>query len=129
MSDFGNRLLEALSFAGKKRQWLADHLGVDVASVTQTINGTSKSMNARNAALTARALGVDFIWLCTGEGEMADIQSSQWREVARSLATAMDAAERGQRYALFVRQVDELVERAKLDAAAARKTSGAPIDT
>lgn len=109
-----------MEFAGKlkERQWLADRIGISYASITQALNGQTKNFTAANTARAARALGVDHYWLATGEGALRADMSTVWRDVARNLATALDAAERGQRYALFVQQVDTLIERAELDAKA-----------
>lgn len=65
------------------------------------INGQAKAMNAANCARAARALGVHCLWLATGEGPMADTATQLLRDVAHKLATTLDTAERGQRYALF----------------------------
>ena len=121
---FGHRLQEALNYAGRDRKWLASKLGTSESAITLVINGQSKAMSAVNAARSAHHLRVNCLWLATGEGEMISREGNQWSEVARKLATAMDAAERGQRYAVFVQEVDKMVERAdlviKADAAAAQ---------
>jgi transcriptional regulator with XRE-family HTH domain len=118
VNDFKGRLQEAMAFAGhaNQRKWLADQIGVTQSALTLLINGQTKNLSAENAARAARALGVDFYWLATGEGEMKADTSSTWRQVALGLATAMDSAERGQQYALFCREVDQILERAKTSA-------------
>lgn len=115
---FEARLKNALSYAGKSRGWLAAQLGVTESAITMVLTGRAKSMSAANCARAAKALGVSGLWLATGDGEMADPDLVIWRDVALNLATAMDAAERGQRYVMFVKEVDAVVERAKLNARA-----------
>lgn len=114
--------MKALAAAEKDRTWLAAKLGVSDSAITLVINGQTKAMSAANCARAAHLLGVNCLWLATGEGEMLKSEGAVWSTVARSLATAMDAAERGQRYAVFVKEVDSLVERASL---ATRADAGA----
>lgn len=112
---FGERLQVALKHAHKSRAWLAQKLGVSESAIGLVINGQTKALTAANAVKAAALLDVSALWLAAGEGEMAAVSPTTWRDVARSLATAMDAAERGQRYGLFVNEVDKLVERANLN--------------
>lgn len=111
---FGERLQLALKHAKRSRAWLAQKLGVSESAIGLVINGQTKALTAVNAVKAAALLNVSALWLAAGEGEMDSSPATRWRDVARSLATAMDAAERGQRYALFVNEVDKLVERASL---------------
>jgi transcriptional regulator with XRE-family HTH domain len=120
---FGDRLEQALKARKRSRKWLADKLGVTESAITMVLNGQAKSMNAANCTRTAHHLDVSALWLATGDGEMTDEGNQVWRDVARNLATALDAAERGQRFALFVREVDTLVERAQIERAA-QSTAG-----
>ena len=122
---FDIRLKEAIAYAKKSRGWLAAQIGVSESAITMVLTGKAKSMSAPNCAKAAKALGVSGYWLATGEGEIADPDLLIWRDVARSLATAMDSAERGQRYAVFVQEVDALVERAKLNTKADNPTEQA----
>lgn len=123
---FDTRLRDALNYAKKSRGWLAEQLGVTESAITMILTGRAKSMSAPNCVKAAKALGVSGYWLATGDGEMADPDRLVWREVARNLATAMDAAERGQRYAMFCQEVDALVERASLSTKA---DAGSPQPT
>jgi len=68
-STFGERLEEALGLAKKDRQELANALGISVQALSQVIVGKTKALTAENAARAARELGVDMMWLSTGEGE------------------------------------------------------------
>lgn len=68
-TTFGERLEEALRLAKKDRQQLADALGISVQAVSQVIVGKTKALTAENAARASLHLGVDMLWLCTGEGE------------------------------------------------------------
>lgn len=111
---FGERLQIALAHSKRSRAWLAKKLGVSESAIGLVINGQTKALTAANAVKAAALLNVNALWLAAGEGEMEALPPTTWRDVARSLATAMDAAERGQRYALFVNEVDKLVERAAL---------------
>lgn len=76
-TTFTERLRIAFAASGVTRAQLAAVLrspngtrGVSVSSIGQLLSGTSKSMNAENAARAARFLGVNYFWLCTGEGDM-----------------------------------------------------------
>ena len=115
---FADRLKSALDGAKKSRRWLADQLGVTESAITMVVNGQAKSMNAANCARAAKALNVHCLWLATGDGPMADAGTLLWRDVAINLATTLDTAERGQRFAMFVREVDGIVERAQMNVAA-----------
>lgn len=121
---FGQRLQDALEARKKSRKWLAGKLGISESAITMVINGQAKAMNAANCTRTAHYLEISALWLATGDGPMEDRQPEVWRDVARNLATALDSAERGQRYALFVREVDALVERAELE----RRAAPAPLN-
>lgn len=68
-STFGERLEEALSLAKKDRQQLANALGISVQALSQVIVGKTKALTAENAARAAQELGVDVMWLSTGDGE------------------------------------------------------------
>lgn len=116
-STFSDRLRQAMAYAKRlhDRQWLADRIGITHAALTQAMNGQTKALKAENTARAARVLGVDHYWLATGEGDLRPDMGNLWRDVARNLATALDAAERGQRYALFCNQVDSMVERAEME--------------
>ena len=123
---FGTRLEQALTTRKQSRKWLAGKLGVTESAITMVINGQAKAMNAANCARTAHHLEISALWLATGEGPMSHDSGQVWRDVARNLATALDAAERGQRYALFVREVDTLVERAQLERSAQPGAASTP---
>lgn len=65
--DFGDRLQTALDLAKKDRRALAEHLGISVQAVGQTVTGKTKNFTAANTARAARFLGVNWYWLATGE--------------------------------------------------------------
>lgn len=111
---FGERLEAALKLRKQSRKWLASKLGVSESAITQVINGQAKAMNAANCARTAHFLEVNALWLATGDGAMTAEPAQLWRTVAFNLATATDAAERGQRFAQFVKEVDEMVEKGEM---------------
>ena len=105
-TTFADRLNEALAASSKSRSQLAGQLrgpegkiGISAAAVGQQLSGQTKQMTAENAARAARFLGVDFYWLCTGEGRMrpsaADHRSAHRvaeRENPYGATTSLDAA-------------------------------------
>jgi len=69
---YGRRLNQALQRAGKSRADLAKELEVSVQAVGQVITGGrngTQTFTAGNSVKAARFLGVDALWLATGEGE------------------------------------------------------------
>ncbi len=89
MDAFGDRLETALNLAKKGRKALADHLGISVQAVGQTVRGETASFNAINTAKAARFLGVNWYWLATGEEEPTSAGSA----IPRALVKAYSAAE------------------------------------
>jgi transcriptional regulator with XRE-family HTH domain len=73
--SFGDRLDLAITERKSSRAALATALGVTQQAISLVITGDTKAMNAGNAAKTARFLGVDYLWLATGEGVMEPQQS------------------------------------------------------
>lgn len=76
---FQERLEQAMTAAAIDADALRAHLrstkgtiGISTQGMRAILNGETKSMTAENAARAARVLGVDFYWLCTGEGSMRD---------------------------------------------------------
>jgi hypothetical protein len=67
---FGERLAHALTLPGNENGFsrLVNDLGVTRQAITKLLDGGSKEMGANNNARAARSLGVDPIWLATGEG-------------------------------------------------------------
>ena len=86
-TTFGERLEEALRLAKQDRQQLADALGISVQAVSQVIVGKTKALTAENAARASQQLGVNMLWLCTGEGEptasVVEGKSSEGKNQAR----------------------------------------------
>lgn len=75
METFESRLRRALELSGMPVAQLAKvlvnqqgEMGVSRQAVYAVLRGESKSMSAENAARAAKALGVDWYWLATGEG-------------------------------------------------------------
>lgn len=83
-NQFGTRLGEAIKLAGKDRQEVADAIGISVQALSQLIIGKSKSATAENTAKAAKALGVDFYWLATGQGKPVGPQDVKSIEVKQS---------------------------------------------
>jgi hypothetical protein len=83
---FGWRLEVALGIAQMSRVELGDAIGMTPAGVGQVINGQSRAMNAANTAKAAKALGVNWFWLATGEGD----PHAQTIPVSRAEALAVD---------------------------------------
>lgn len=78
MLSYGQRLAHALELAGRSKSDLARSLGVAAQSVGQVISGASKALSAENHSRAARLLGVDDLWLATGEGEVPRRHIPQW---------------------------------------------------
>lgn len=77
-TTYGQRLLTALRWAGKKRRELANALGITEQAVGNIVNGNERTFfMANNSAEAAAFLGVDHYWLATGKGEMIP-RASDW---------------------------------------------------
>lgn len=76
MVDYFARLLEAMKLAGWRTDLPENELaheiklltGVSYQAAMKLIKGTSKALNAANHSMTADKLGVDHVWLATGDG-------------------------------------------------------------
>ena len=79
--NFGKRLRAAMDCSGVKVTQLAKYLGVSRGAIYQVLDGSSSSMSADNACLSAELCGVDPIWLATGKGTMAPTERPAVSEV------------------------------------------------
>lgn len=86
MTDYGQRLELALRAHSRDRADLARELGISVQAVGQVINGSTKMLDALNHVRTCRFLGIDMMWLASGEGSM-DGPSRTDREIMKMLMT------------------------------------------
>jgi SOS-response transcriptional repressor LexA len=71
----GKRLEEALGQIGKDQAWLAKETGIDARTISATITRDSK--RSEYTAHFANALGLNPIWLLTGEGPQWDVNPAQ----------------------------------------------------
>lgn len=69
VTDYGDRLKEALDAAKVSRKSLAGKLGTSAQAVGMVINGQSGAFNAENHSIAASYLGYEALWLATGKGE------------------------------------------------------------
>ncbi|QDQ28218.1 LexA family transcriptional regulator [Chitinimonas arctica] len=67
MRTLSERLLYAIEQAGVTQADLARHLGVPRSTVNQWFSGRSKNLSAMYGARAAAYLGVDPLWLASGE--------------------------------------------------------------
>lgn len=72
MTRFSERLDKALKSADKTQSDIAEHLQISASAITQWKNGNTKSGSAENLIKAAMFLGVNALWLATGEGKMAE---------------------------------------------------------
>lgn len=92
--SFGDRLDLAIRERNSSRAELAKALGVSQQAISLVITGDTKAMNAENAARTARFLGVDYVWLATGEGVMEPQQSWPIKRVPIERFLSLSSADR-----------------------------------
>lgn len=62
------RIAKAIAASGKQKQQIANECGVSNASVSQWINGESKSLRPENLYALAKATGFSAQWIAIGEG-------------------------------------------------------------
>jgi len=72
MDTYGDRLEQALEFAGRSRKDLCAAIGVTQQALGQVISGKTKALTSENSARAARFLRVNHYWLATGEGQRID---------------------------------------------------------
>lgn len=70
MNTLAERIQAAMSDSGLKQADLASACGVKAASISQLLNGDTKTMAATTAYGIASATGVDIGWLIHGRGPM-----------------------------------------------------------
>lgn len=77
MNTYGERLDHALLLARKSRSSLGRELKISPQAIGQVILGKTRALTAENSARAARFLGVDHLWLATGEGrpELANVDT------------------------------------------------------
>lgn len=68
MVDFKDRLAWAMKEENVGTQQLADHLHVSYQAIKKLLDGTSKSMTAKNNDAAASFLKVSSRWLASGKG-------------------------------------------------------------
>ena len=114
MSDYGERLAQAIELAGGMRQTaLADAIGVKKATINQVLSGKSQYLNALNSARAAELLEVDHHWLATGEGEPRPLLMRERMALSKravyvgQLLDQIDSpAQRDRAYAIIVQMLE-----------------------
>lgn len=76
MNSYSDRLKQALEQAGVSVRQLSADLGISYQAIYSVLNGSSKSLSARNNEEAARRLGVSSRWLASGIGAMKDARQS-----------------------------------------------------
>lgn len=119
-TPYGERASWARSQTKLTQEDVAKRLGVrqSVVSDIETRNEASFY-----TAQLARIYGVDAYWLATGEGA-PEIDDRTWRDIAEKIAFAQDISERGQRFAAFIKLVDQVADVGKAE----QKLSGSGIE-
>lgn len=69
VSNYGQRLENAIRLAKSNPKALAAELGISVQAVYKVVRGESKALTATNSVRAARFLLVDHNWLVSGVGE------------------------------------------------------------
>jgi len=77
MSDYSDRLNEALRERGQKAPWLARQVGVSKSAAYQWLDGKTKNMRHENLLAAAQALGVRTEWLIKGRGPMMPVAEAE----------------------------------------------------
>jgi len=120
MSDFGNRLAEAMALADNLKQTdLARAIGAKKATVGQAVNGQTMELSASFAMRAAQVCDVDPMWLVLGEGVPREPLRNERRAlspkaiyIGRLLDAIDDDRDRDRAYALIL----QLLEFGGLDA-------------
>ncbi len=76
--ELKERVRTARKTARLTQEALAEAIGVSRPAITQWEDGTVKSLDAGNAVRAARILGVDELWLATGEGHPYSVKDEPY---------------------------------------------------
>lgn len=76
MTEYKDRLAQAMKNAGAGTQQLADGMGITYQAVKRMLDGKSAAFSAPNNAKAAQFLQVNSDWLATGEGDMTTNRDS-----------------------------------------------------
>jgi transcriptional regulator with XRE-family HTH domain len=104
--SYAERLKTAIDQAGITAESLAKDLGITRGAVYQLLDGTSKSQSAENCIKTARLLGIEPLWLATGDGpKEISPRTAEAQAIARFVDALPDLAARRTAVSRFVVEV------------------------
>lgn len=85
MSEYGNRVQRAMTYANLNQEQIAKAAGIKQPSVNHMLKNAKRPSSANS--LIAKACGVNAEWLATGIGEMVESRSSSVQEVSPAYQT------------------------------------------